>query len=171
MNTRERPPEAATQVGPDFEAFFRDEHDRLYQSLFLVTCDRGEAEDLAQESLARAYERWDRIRSMESPAGYVYRMAFNLYRNRLRWRRVRSRRPVVAEPPVDPAAVAEARDEVRRALGSLPNTQRVALVLVEWLEMTADEAGAVLGIEGASVRGRVHRARATLRERFGRNDE
>jgi DNA-directed RNA polymerase specialized sigma24 family protein len=44
------------------------------------------------------------------------------------------------------------------------------LVLVEWLGYTAEEAGRILGIEAVSVRGRLHRARGTLRERFGGSD-
>ena len=37
----------------------------------------GEAEDLAQEAFARALERWDRIRTMESPVSYVYRLSYS----------------------------------------------------------------------------------------------
>lgn len=63
--------------------------------------------------------------------------------------------------------MAEDRLEVLRAVASLPRTQREALVLVEWLGLGAEEAGGILGNAAASVRGRCHRARATLRERFG----
>ncbi|MGH2637435.1 MAG: RNA polymerase sigma factor, partial [Actinomycetota bacterium] len=52
-----------------------------------------------------------------------------------------------------------------------PRTQREVLVLVEWLGYTAEEAGGVLGIEPASVRGRLHRARKSLRARYGGSDE
>ena len=52
-------------------------------------------------------------------------------------------------------------------LASLPRTQREALMLVEWLGYSAEEAGSILGARPSSVRGRLHRARATLRERFG----
>ncbi len=61
-----------------FDEFFLAEHERLFQALFLLTGDRSDADDLAQESLLRAYERWDRVRTMDSPAGYEYRTALNL---------------------------------------------------------------------------------------------
>jgi RNA polymerase sigma-70 factor (ECF subfamily) len=73
------------EVSLRFDDFFADEYPRLGRALYLLTGNREEAEDLAQESMARAYERWDRIQRMASPAGYVYRVATNLHRRR--WRR------------------------------------------------------------------------------------
>ncbi|HZA40654.1 MAG TPA: sigma factor [Actinomycetota bacterium] len=52
--------------------------------LILLTADRHEAEELAQEAMARAYAWWDRVGRMNSPGGYVYRTAVNLNRKRLR---------------------------------------------------------------------------------------
>jgi len=160
--------DAGVGAGPlDFESFFERENVRLFQTMYLATGNRTEAEDLCQEALARAFERWDRIRGMASPAGYVYQTAFNLYRKRLRRRRDLSEPP--GEPP-DPGSVAELRDQILRALRTLPPTQVEALMLVEWVGMTAEDAGRVIGIEASSVRGRVHRARASLRGRFGGPD-
>ena len=56
-----------------FEAYFQAEYPSLVRALYLLTGDQDEAEDLAQAAMARVYERWDRVRVMESPAGYVYR--------------------------------------------------------------------------------------------------
>jgi DNA-directed RNA polymerase specialized sigma24 family protein len=52
-------------------------------------------------------------------------------------------------------------------LALLSATQRAAVVLVDWAGMTAAEAARVLGIQPVSVRGRLHRARAALRQRIG----
>jgi RNA polymerase sigma-70 factor (ECF subfamily) len=156
---------------PAFEEFFLAEHERLFQALLLLTGDRFEADDLAQEALLRAYERWDRVGSMESSAGYVYRTALNLHRSRLRKLVVRARRvfaPVSVEDVSGPVA---ASHDVRRALARLPRGQREALILVEWLGLSSDEAGRVLGIDASSVRGRLHRGRASLRELMGDVDE
>jgi DNA-directed RNA polymerase specialized sigma24 family protein len=46
------------------------------RALVIVSGAEAEAEDLAQEAFARALERWERVRVMESPVGYVYRTAF-----------------------------------------------------------------------------------------------
>jgi RNA polymerase sigma-70 factor (sigma-E family) len=156
----------AEEASPSsFEDFFDAHHERLLRVMYLSTSDRHEAEDLAQEAMVRVYERWDRVRGLEDPVGYVYRTALNLRRSRLRRLAVAARRLVagrtVAE--TDPAGAADERDALRRALGGLPDGQREALVLVEWLGMTDAEAGTVLGISPGAVRVRLTRARAALR--------
>jgi RNA polymerase sigma factor (sigma-70 family) len=156
----------------DFERFFQAVYPQLSRALLLLTGDPAEAEDLAQEALARAFERWERVREMDSPEGYVYRTALNLNRKRLRHLRVRAARALRGGVvSAGPEATAESRDEVHRALAALSLEQRQALVLVEWLGLDTEEAGRVLGIEAVSVRGRLHRARSALRERFGGGDE
>ncbi len=154
----------------DFEGFFRAEYPRLATALHLLIGDRAEAEDVAQEALSRVYERWDRVRAMDSPTGYLYRTALNLQRKRAR-RLARRPPPPAADPSPDPAAVAERRAAIRDALRSLSAEQREALVLVEWLGMDAAETGALLGISAGSVRARVHQAREALRARFGGSDD
>ena len=150
----------------DFDTFFRTEYQRLFETLYLVVRNRAEAEDLAQESMARTYERWDKVRD---PVGYVYRTAFNLHRSWLRRLAVAAQK--LREPPQEhePDAI-ERRLDVLQAMSELPHTQRVALVLVDWVGMTAEEAGRVLAMQPVSVRGRVHRARAALRRRLGGDD-
>jgi len=157
------------EADDDFESFFRRVYVQLAQASLVLTGSRSEAEDLAQEALARAFERWDRVRTMDSPEGYVYRTALNLNRKRLRRLGVRLRR-LRPETPPDPLDAAENRADVLRLLSSLPRAQREALVLVEWLGLTADEAGRVLRIAPASVRGRIHRARSGFRSRGGTDE-
>jgi RNA polymerase sigma factor (sigma-70 family) len=150
-----------------FEDFFIAEHERLFKALYVLTGNREEADDLAQEALLRAYERWDRVGTMDSPAGYLYRTALNLHRNRLRGLLVRARRVFAAVPEEDPSVPLSASHDVRNAVAQLPRGQREALVLVDWLGLGSEEAGQVLGIEATSLRGRLHRAHATLRELLG----
>jgi RNA polymerase sigma-70 factor, ECF subfamily len=71
------------------------------------------------------------------------------------------------QPGADDPDAVERRLDVLQALSELPETQRAALVLVEWAGMSAEEAGRALGLQPASVRGRVHRARRALRRRLG----
>jgi RNA polymerase sigma-70 factor, ECF subfamily len=153
-----------------FEAFFRTHYSNLARAMYLLMGDRTEAEDLAQEAFARLFERWARVSVMESPAGYLYRTALNLNRSRVRRLSARARRVMPGPPPPDPGERMASRLEVIEAVASLPPPQREALVLVEWLEFDAEEAGRILGIEAVSVRGRLHRARATLRQRLGEID-
>jgi RNA polymerase sigma factor (sigma-70 family) len=152
----------------DFDSFFREEHPRVFRLAYLLTGDRAEAADIAQEAMARALERWDRVRAMASPGGYVVRIAVHLHHRRLRGLRLRSREvAAVSGAGEDPATAAAARSDVLRALLSLPAGQRQALVLTAWLGLDSAEAGRVLGIRPSSVRARVHRARAAFREELG----
>jgi RNA polymerase sigma factor (sigma-70 family) len=163
-----------TSLGPvleglDFEKFFQAEYRGLVRALYLLTANQGEAEELAQETMARVYERWDKVRSMKSPGGYVYRVAVNLNRRRLRHLAVRARRLLSMNAHPDSEPSPETRTEIADAIASLTAGQRQAFMLVEWLGLSADEAGRVMRIAPASVRARTHRARAALRDRL--NDE
>jgi RNA polymerase sigma-70 factor (ECF subfamily) len=153
----------------DFRAFFEHERVRLVRATLLLTGNVAEAEDLAQEALARVLERWDRVSEMESPEGYLYRTALNLNRKRLRRMTIAARR-VLGVSDHDALAAAEDRVDVLRAISSLPRPQREALILVVWLGYGTEEAGRLLGIEPGSVRGRLHRARQTLRRQLGGRD-
>ena len=99
---------------------------------------------------------------MESPGGYVCRIALNLNRKRLRRIGVLARKTVRPAEGADPIAAVEQRSDVARALAGLPVRQREALILTEWLDLTAEESGRILGIEAGSVRSNASRARAAL---------
>jgi RNA polymerase sigma-70 factor (sigma-E family) len=151
-----------------FEGFFDEHYERLLRVLYLSTGDRHEAEDLAQEAFLRVYERWDRVRGMKRQDGYLYRTALNLRRSRLRRLAIATRKLFmqVHREEADPAVGSSERDAIRRALAALPDGQREAVVLVEWLGMTDAEAGEVLGISPGAVRVRLSRARPVLREKL-----
>jgi len=72
--------------------------------MYLLSGDRFEAEELAQGAFVKAWERWDRIGSMENPSGYLYPAAVNARRSALRSRRWRSSDLGSAGVPVDPAS-------------------------------------------------------------------
>jgi RNA polymerase sigma-70 factor (ECF subfamily) len=165
---RER--EQATH-GVDFDSFYREEYARLVRALLLLTPDPTDAEDLAQEALSRVFERWDRVRQMESPHGYLYRTALNLNRKRIRRLLVHARRASALRPPERAdLSLIEDRIAVRAAVQSLPRGQREALVLVDLLQVATTEAAKILGIAPVSVRSRLMDARRNLRIRLGGPD-
>jgi RNA polymerase sigma-70 factor, ECF subfamily len=154
-----------------FEVFFERRFASVARALVLVTGDEAEAEEVTEEAFARAWDRWDRVKTMASPVGYVYRTAVNLNRNRMRGiaRELRRQRP--PDRLADPAETAGDRDRIRRALATLPLNQREAIVFVGLFGMDTEEAAAALGIKPASLRSRLHRARAELRKHVGELDE
>jgi RNA polymerase sigma factor (sigma-70 family) len=154
-----------------FEAFFQAEYPSLLRAMFLVTGNRHEAEEIAQDAFVRACERWELVRRAENRAGYVYRMALNGYRSKLRRLARGARKVIRPQEPPDLFAAVDDRDALGRALAELSAGQREALVLVEWMGMTDDEVGALLGVSPITVRVRIHRARAVLRPLLRRGDE
>jgi RNA polymerase sigma factor (sigma-70 family) len=145
-----------------FTEFFRAEYQTVFRAMYLLTGDRYEAEELAQDTFVKACERWDRLRGMENPAGYLYRIAVNARNSRVRRLKLATRRALALEQ-IDPISQSDERDQIRRALATLPPKQRNALVLVEWLGLTDAEAGRVLRISAGAVRVRISRAKAALR--------
>jgi RNA polymerase sigma-70 factor (ECF subfamily) len=143
-----------------FEAFFQREHATLKRSLYVLTGDDAEAEDITQEAFCRLWERWSRVRLMERPDGYLYRTAMNLFRSR--YRRLRTRVQFGREAQLDELTVVENRVSVMRALQELAPRQRAAIVLTEYLEMTSDEAGEVLGVRPSTVRNLAAQGRRVL---------
>ncbi len=156
------PPPDAPPAG-SFEEFFAAEYPRLLRVMYLVIGNRHEAEEVTQDAFVRALERWDRVRAAGNRPGYLYRIAVNLYRSKLRRVARAARKTLRPQPEADPFQAADDRDAIARALVALPEGQREAVVMVEWLGMTDDQVGEILGISPVTVRVRIHRARGTMR--------
>ena len=93
------------------------------------------------------------------------------YRSKLRRLARGARKVLLQQQEPDFFAAVDDRDALGRALAELSNGQREALVLVEWMGMTDDEVGALLGVSPITVRVRIHRARAALRPLLRQGDE
>ena len=145
-----------------FDEFFRSRYETLLRAMYLITGDRYEAEEVAQDAFVKVCERWDRVRRMENPGGYLYRAAVNSHRSAGRRMALAARRMLHLAQP-DPISATDERDRIRRALATLPVNQREAVVLVEWLGLSDVEAGRLLGVSPVAVRVRISRARSALR--------
>jgi RNA polymerase sigma-70 factor (sigma-E family) len=154
-------------VSLSFEEFVALRLDALLRYATVLTCDPHLAEDVVQEVLLRAQQRWPRIGEMDAPAAYVKRMVTNEY---LSWRRRRAAREVAASKamlvgPVVPDRTAEydERDAMLSRIAQLPRKQRSAIVLRYYENCTDAEIAAVLGCGEGTVRSHLSRAVATLR--------
>jgi RNA polymerase sigma-70 factor, ECF subfamily len=154
-----------------FDDFFEFEHERLLGALYLITGNLQEAEDLMQDAFVKMLQRWDLVRSLNDPTGYLYRTAMNTFRTRYRRARMAVRRvAMVARDERDPYDEVETREDVRRALASLTPRQRAAIVLTELLGYPPAEAARALGIGPSTVRALTTQARAKLRGDAGGSD-
>ena len=161
--------QGADALASDFDTFFVVHARRLRLALWLITRDLDEAEELAQEAFLRVFERWDEVRTMDRPEGYLFRTGSNLARNRRRHLAMAMRRAVHLEArsvAYDDFGRVEGDDRIERALETLSRRQRTSLVLVDLLGLDSDEAAAAMGIKSSTVRVHLTRARAALRERM-----
>jgi RNA polymerase sigma factor (sigma-70 family) len=155
----------------EFEVFFDREKTRLFQALCLMTRNRFEAEELAQDAFVSVYERWDRVAEMEDPTGYLYRTAMNTFRS---WRRrsALTAKRVIGLTPTDGATSGiEEQDAVVRALAPLTARQRAAVVLIDLMGYSSEEAGRMLGIRASTVRSHAKNAHRDLEARMDRPHE
>jgi RNA polymerase sigma-70 factor (sigma-E family) len=136
------------------------------RTAFLLTGDRGHAEDLLQVALSRMARRWETIHT--SPNGYAYALLVNLSRDR---RRLLARRPRELPGPEfqagvapDPSSTVADRDAVVRAVRGLPRRQREVVVLRFFLDLSVVETAAALGFSEGAVKSHTSRALARLRE-------
>jgi RNA polymerase sigma factor (sigma-70 family) len=160
-------PDAASEDAQGFEELFEREKASLFRALCLVTHNRSEAEELTQDAFVRVFERWDQVGAMDDPSGYLYRTAMNAFRTWHRRVALASRRTIGLTPNDDGFAAIEADDAVIRALAPLSPRQRAAVVLIDLLGYSSEEAGRMLGIRAATVRTHVARAHADLKTWVG----
>lgn len=123
--------------------------------------DAALAEDVAQETFVRAYQRLASFRAESKFSTWVFSIARNagLDAVRARGRRLR----LVERAPLLPPAVApDTSAELAAALAALPPKHREPLLLVEVLGLSYSEAAAVLSVPEGTVKSRVFHARRTL---------
>lgn len=136
-----------------------------------------EAEELAQETFVRVWQQRARYRPAAEFRPWLFAIAVNLARNRLRWWR---RRPLVAldawaEGIADPAGRdgrgvterAELAAAVQAAVAGLPLELREALVLSEYERLSHAEIALAVGATPKAVETRIYRAKERLRRTLG----
>ena len=141
---------------PDFEDFYAAAAARIVRHALALTADMAEAEDVAQEAFARAWQRWPLVSRCDSPEAWVRRVATNLAVSR--WRRLRVARSAAARsaaasltgeqltPAIGPDTVA-----LVNGLRALPERQRTVLVLHYLADCTVDQIAAELGCPAAAI--------------------
>jgi len=161
-----------------FERLSSGYADRLFMLLLRLLGDRGEAEDVAQEVMLRAWQGIARFRGQSSYFTWLYRIAVN-EANRVLAKR--ARRPasvsigarelqLPAAAVHDPSRQAES-SELRRSLGEalarLPPELRTAIVLRDVEGLSTQEAAEIAGIGQAAFKSRLHQARLRVRAAIG----
>ena len=123
-----------------------------------------EAEDVAQEAFARAFERLQSLRDRAQFGSWVGRIAFNLAIERRRLARLR--RPHVSVDEAMPTRDTESDWFVRRAVDELPPVPRAVLHLHYWLGYSVEEIAGLLQVPANTVKSHLARGRHRIERRL-----
>lgn len=138
-----------------FTRFVKETEPRLSYALAAAYGVEVGAEATA-DALAWAWEHWEKVRLMDNPAGYLYRVGQSKAR--------RYHRPRKLFPVLPRQEVANVDPELPQALDALSPKQRAAVVLIHGFGFTEREAADVLGVSRWSVRTHADRALARLEQ-------
>ncbi|HEX7604344.1 MAG TPA: sigma-70 family RNA polymerase sigma factor, partial [Polyangiaceae bacterium] len=147
--------------------------------------NRAEAEDLAQEVFVQVFKAIGNFRGDSKLSTWIYRIAINLCKNRAKYNRVRhsgeqdeleevaervplgeARRANVGqvERPDEMVAGKQVELIVQRAILQVEDSFRQCLVLRDVEELSYEEIGEITGLPPGTVKSRIFRARAQLKE-------
>jgi RNA polymerase sigma-70 factor (sigma-E family) len=151
-----------------FAEFATSRHGALYRYAYLLTGDRGLAEDLVQEALVKTYVGWHRLRDPNNAEAYTRRAITTTAIGWWRRKSWRAERPHddVPDRPAD-ADDATARIWLWNELQKLPPRQRAALVLRYYEDLTETQTAEILGCSVGTVKSQVSDALKKLRARLG----
>ena len=162
-----------------FAAFVGGRSGALQRTAYLLTGDRGRAEDLLQTTLLKVYLAWPRIDDLGAVEEYTRR---TMVRTQVSfWRRAARREVVLADVPDRPTTASgwstgqgsgsatsriEDRDELWQALSTLGPRQRAVVVLRFYEDLTEAEIARVLGCSIGTVKSQLSRGLTRLQERL-----
>lgn len=169
-----------------FDQFVREFQDMVFATAVRLLGRPAEAEDVAQSVFLKAFERFSALEGNPAAPGWLKTVTTNaclnhLSRHRARWRLFSELdRPaaqgreaglafssLVAAPPAQsPDRIYDQADEARRlerAVRSLPDHQRVPLVLFHFEEWPYQQIAEALGVSLGKVKTDIHRGRQALR--------
>ena len=161
-------------------ALMQRHSERLFHYLIRQLGNEQDAEDLAQETFVRVYQNRARFDPSHKFSTWLYTIATNLAKDRLKWR---ARHPQVSLDAQEPETGAQLSDRlpdkeadpgakleqhelgevVRHAIAALPDELRTPLILAEYEQLSQAEIGEVLGCTSKAVETRIYRARKQMR--------
>jgi RNA polymerase sigma-70 factor (ECF subfamily) len=188
----EIPPEPGTEtalieriLGGEKELFYqliRPYERRVYAIAFGILQDAAEAEDVAQETMLKAFIHLKQFRGEARFSTWLTRVAINEARMRIRKRHLEIMKPMESAAPDDGGEVVpkdytdwreipseelerkEVREYLFRALAALDQKYREVFVLRDMEQMSILETAEAVGISPGAVKTRLLRARLMLRE-------
>lgn len=167
------PPQASGWAPPTWEQIVEEHSARVYRLAYRLTGNPHDAEDLTHDVFVRVFRSLNTYRP-GTFEGWLHRITTNVFLDKAR-RKQRIRFDALSDEAAARLATAERGpeaayfedrfdDDVQRALDALPPDFRAAVVLCDIEGLSYEEIAATLGVKLGTVRSRIHRGRALLRE-------
>jgi RNA polymerase sigma-70 factor (ECF subfamily) len=172
----------------EFRALVAEYHPKVYNLIYRYIGDAEEAEDLTQDTFVCAFRAWSHFRGDSAVFTWLYRIAINLSKNRLKQlRRKRSAEPLSLDEPVktdhegvereiEDWSLSPERALANKELGlflaaqvtRLPPDFKEVVILRDYEGLSYQEISDVVGCSVKAVKSRLFRARTILRDRLRR---
>jgi RNA polymerase sigma-70 factor (ECF subfamily) len=171
MVTRAHEDAATEMLAPStsIEQVYADYYQPIQRYLERLVGHRETAEDLAHETFIKALRHWRQLEQATSVRGWLYRIATNTAYDHLR----RGRRIAMVPLLQDAAAQFTAHElriddaePIRAVLKTIPDMYRIPLMLHIWAGYPLQDIADALGINVATIKTRIHRARAQFRRLY-----
>jgi RNA polymerase sigma-70 factor (sigma-E family) len=162
---REAPvrPEIADRLG----ALYESQGTAAMRLAYFLTGDQHAAQDIAQEAFVRIGRKLFGLRDPDHSRAYLNRTVINLCHGRARKQgRERTALQKLTDPPIETGPDVGRRDEMWRALLTLPVRQRAALFLRYYQDLSEAQTADALGCSVGAVKSLVNRGLTSLRGRF-----
>lgn len=157
-----------------YEALVRAYETQAFRAAYLITCDEQEAADAAQEAFVRAYRALKSFRVNEPFRPWLMRIVTNQALNRIQAMKRREKmteryaQALLESNPLPNAQrsleTREQNDKLMRAVTRLKQEEQVLITLRYFLELPEAEVAQTLHIPQGTVKSRLHRTLAKLRE-------
>lgn len=157
---------------PSWAELVQEHADSVYRLAYRLTGNQHDAEDLTQETFMRVFRSLKHYQP-GTFEGWLHRITTNLFLDMVRRRaKIRmealpedyERVPGTAMSPEEAYSTANLDPALQHALDELSPDFRVAVVLCDVVGMSYEEIAETLGVKMGTVRSRIHRGRAQLRE-------
>ncbi len=155
----------ARQLGDAAFTEFVDSHGIRLRRVLTARYGVEAGGDIYADTLAWAWQHWEKLEPMDNPVGYLYRVAQSSSRPHRRWLKRNT------FPAVMPERWHLDRDSALfNSLGSLSEAQRISVLMVHGYNWSYAEVADVLNCSVAAVTNHVHRGLASLRKQLGEED-
>jgi RNA polymerase sigma-70 factor (ECF subfamily) len=149
----------------EFDWWFRACSSSIARTVFLVTGDRGQAEEITQDAFMKMLQHWSTVHRYERPDAWVRRVAIRMAVKQANRERMRKQRELLAVVLDDPPPLPD--PDLARSVALLSPMQRAVVVLFYWEDLSVFDIARALEVSESTVKQHLFRARVRLANLLG----